>query len=185
MNNRLKILSNLDFYEVGKDETGTYPLQYIIENLSTEEEINLTYSKIYPNFGKLCFDKFGSHIIEKVLKKTKYELINSLFQEKVKNHFLEYSLDANGIKVLKIFAVVLFNNKNEKEFESLLNVNLDYLINNQFGNYLIQCIIDNWSIEYSWKIANYFKGKYIILITQKFSSNVIEKLIFKLENVKF
>ena len=58
-------------------------------------------------------------------------------------------------------------------FENILN-NVDKLINDEYGNFIIQLIIKINNINYNNKIYNYIKDKIVFLSSQKFSSKVIE-----------
>ncbi len=54
--------------------------------------------------------------------------------------------------------------------------NLDKLINDEFGNFVIQQIISMKSEEYNEKIFNYLRNHLITLSKLKYSSNVIDKV---------
>ena len=55
------------------------------------------------------------------------------------------------------------------------------LIQNPFGNYALQTVIDNWELEDIKELIYTFKDKCVILSIQKYSSNVIERCIEKSE----
>lgn len=54
--------------------------------------------------------------------------------------------------------------------------NLDKLINDEYGNFVIQQIISIKSEEYNEKIFNYLKTHLVTLSKLKYSSNVIDKV---------
>lgn len=53
------------------------------------------------------------------------------------------------------------------------------IISNQFGNYALQYVLENGPIEYAYKALECIQGSLIRFCTQKYSSNVLEKLILK------
>lgn len=174
---RIKLLKEVDFLKIGTDETGTYPLQFILETINSEDERIIAVDKIIPLFFELSYDKFGSHIVEKTLSKCKYSVIKEKLEVLIYDDVLKLACDANGIKILKFYAQTVYTNTDYNRLEKMVFENIGVLINSQYGNYLLQCIIENWDIKYSWKIINKYKTKLLQLVTQKYSSNVIEKLI--------
>ena len=60
------------------------------------------------------------------------------------------------------------------------------LIVHQYGNYVIQVIVENWDDNELEDIIKLYKDKYIYLSKQKYSSNVMERIIEKnKENLEF
>ena len=53
------------------------------------------------------------------------------------------------------------------------------LIVHQYGNYVIQVIMENWEDRELEDIINLYKNKYVYLSNQKFSSNAMERIIEK------
>ena len=109
---KLRMLMNIDFKMIGCNETGTYPLQYIIETASNQAEKSLILDKINEIFFDLSFNKFGCHIVEKSLLNSNEEILFKKF-DLVMDNFLLFACDANGIKILKIFAINIVNRNEE------------------------------------------------------------------------
>jgi len=77
--------------------------------------------------------------------------------------------------VLKKF---INGNKNEelrKFFLDTITKNALEIVQNPFGNYVIQHILDEWGPEIAKNIINVIINNMISLSMQKFSSNVVEK----------
>lgn len=51
------------------------------------------------------------------------------------------------------------------------------MVRDQFGNYVIQYVIDLKNFEINGKIVDRLEGSILELSNEKFSSNVIEKVI--------
>ena len=62
----------------------------------------------------------------------------------------------------------------KKIYENTMN-----LIVHQYGNYVIQVIMENWDDNELEDIVNLCKDKYVYLSNQKFSSNAVERIIEK------
>ena len=56
---------------------------------------------------------------------------------------------------------------------------LETLINDEFGNFIIQHVINLSESEYNEKIFYYVKDNFLRLSKQKYSSNVIDKCILQ------
>lgn len=178
---KLYFLSMIDILSISKDETGNYPLQFIVDSFETDEEKEFFLEKYFPCFKELSFDKNGNHIIDKSLSKVKLYLLNR-FSNIILDNFIEFSSDVYAIKIIKIFILRVPNNSDFfMRLEEIIFKNLSYCIINEYGNYLIQTIIENWNKKYSIRIINSFKGNIINLTINKYSSNVYEKLIHKLD----
>lgn len=169
---------------ISTHDTGTYPLQSIVENSKKEEEKELILKKYYPHFKELAMNKNGNHIIEKSLANLSLEK-SLIFFEIIAENFMTFACDQYGIKIIKLFCNgVQKKSKYFEIFQEKLFSNLLSLINHEFGNYLIQSAIESWKIFFSWKIVEIFDKKLLSLSVNKYSSNVFEKLISKLEDVR-
>lgn len=179
----MKFIGCIDFLLISTNETGTYPLQSIVETAATPEERSLIISKYSPHFKEISLSKYGNHIIEKSLLSIDFEQALIFFDVIISN-FMVFACDQYGVKITKIYANgVISYSTYLQEFEVVLFQNLKLLINHEFGNYLIQLVIDNWGIHYCSKIVGEFHKCLVSLSINKYSSNVLEKLIEKLENV--
>lgn len=187
----MKLINNLDIKYISFNETGTYPLQSIIENMNTNEEKHILLERYTPFFKDLSLNKNGNHIIEKSLNNLTYEYM-FIFYDIIIDNYVSFANNQYGIKIIKLYAKQVGYNqsslemkKNFELFEIELFKNIEDLINHEFGNYLIQTVIIEWKILYSWKIVDFYENRLLELSMNKYSSNVLEKLIFKLEDVRY
>lgn len=86
-------------------------------------------------------------------------------------------MDSNGICVLKKFVKGNENIELRKLFLSGILANALEVIQNPFGNYIIQYIFDEWGMDYCRDVYNIVMQNLLSLSMQKFSSNVVEKCI--------
>ena len=175
------ISNNLDNLSINK--ISTYPIQCIIEKLNYEEEQEIIFNGIINHLMKLSIDVYGTHVLEKILSSFNYEKYLIHISNFILENFVFLVNNSNGLCVVKKEILLEYKNKNDKfkQLKQLLIDNSIILIQNPFGNYALQIAIDNWDINDLKEIFSTFKGKYVVLSIQKYSSNVIERCIEKTE----
>ena len=147
------------------------------ENFETEELNTIIHNLIEKHLFPLCFDKNGNHVFQKIIR---------LFP-KTKNDFIYNQLNQSAIEICKLKqgATILqtaLKYANESQKSSLLHTILDdisTLINDEYGNYIIQFIFDLKEKEYNEIIFTYITKNTLSLSKKKFSSNVIDKSIIQ------
>jgi hypothetical protein len=174
-----KISPILDILSLNK--ISTYPIQCIIENLNSDEEILIVINSLKKSLIKLSFDVYGAHVIEKLVT----HFYNKSYLENILNfisdNFLYLSCNSNGLCIIKKIILIEYKFKGERfnKIKNILNQNALDLIQNPYGNYALQTVIDNWSLNDIKNIYCNFYDKCLIFSIQKVSSNVIEKCIQK------
>jgi hypothetical protein len=176
-----KISNNLDNLSINK--ISTYPIQCIIENLNYEEEQKIIFNGIINHLMKLSIDVYGTHVLEKILSSFNYDKYLIHISNFILENFVFLVNNSNGLCIVKKEILLEYKNKNDnfKELKQLIIENSLILIQNPFGNYALQMAIDNWEINDLQEIFSTFKGRYVFLSIQKYSSNVIERCIEKSE----
>ena len=187
LNNEDKIIylknisNNLNNLSINK--ISTYPIQCIIEKLNNEKEQEIIFNGIINNLMKLCIDVYGTHVIEKIFSSFNYEKYLIYISNFILENFVFLVNNSNGLCIVKKEILLEYKNKNDnfKKLKKLIIENSIILIQNPFGNYALQMAIDNWEINDLQEIFSTFKGRYVFLSIQKYSSNVIERCIEKSE----
>ena len=180
----LTIIQN-DLSMLAIDITATYPIQGIIEQLGSNAEKNIIYLGIKDNINIFCYNVYGTHVLEKMLSYFEDKFIQEII-DFVYNNFIDLAYHINGICIVK--KLILMTHKKElheklkkKIYENTLN-----LIVHQYGNYVIQVIMENWEDNELKDIVDLCKDKYVYLSNQKFSSNAVERIIEKSkENLEY
>lgn len=166
------------------DTIGSYPLQHIIENLNTKEEVMIILSSVKSNLIDLCLNSLGCHVIEKILIKAKMIVPLNLFYLQILDNFKILAFNPHGIIIIKYMATYVSDKTMCEKLSKLILENICHLVNHDYGNYILLCTIENWNINYCIKIANLFLQLDLFkLSSQKFSSNLIEKLIDRIGKV--
>ena len=146
------------------DEFGTHPIQNLFELASTEEEFELLM-KSFTDYNRILMSSLnqnGSFVIQKLIVHIP-ENIRMDFNLKFVTFVCILARDMYGVCTVKKFIAYT---KNELILKQVLNLIMNNFINisgNQYGNYLIQCLLEQW-----W---NTEEGEYLKkLIVSKFQT---------------
>ena len=112
-------------------------MQSIIEQINTENEKNIILKPIKENLIELCFDTFGSHVIEKIIDSFEENSISSIYNV-VLNNFLALANCNNGLCISKKIISRCSSAETFSYLSNLIIKNAIYLIQNPYGNYTIQ-----------------------------------------------
>ena len=170
-------LIQIDFYQICINSFGTRVIQKLIDYLNLEILLKTFMNIIKNNIRKIIIDINGSHIILKLINLNN-TFVNQIILKEISDNILPISMHKHGCCVLqKCFEKI--NNEERKPLINNLLKNCKELISDKCGNYIIQFII-------SFNDENIMKFINDILITdienfskQKFSSNVVEKILEK------
>ena len=144
---RIVILKEISFTLADDclDEYGTHSIQTLIENSSSEEEYKLILSSFNDcsKISKASKNSNGFFVIQKILnhipEKDRMEF-NFLFLQL----FYELSLDIYGISTVKAFTLYTKSKEIMNEIWNLTYTNFLSIAKNQYGNYLIQSMLEHW-----------------------------------------
>ena len=174
------ILENIKetFIQICKSNGGTHVIQTIIEYITSEKEKEMILNYIENYEINLSINQNGTHVIQKILNK-----INENERKKLtltflnENNILILSMDPKGVCVIRQLIKTIIDN----EYKNLL---IDGFFNNckkiaesPFGNYAIQLIFEQWGLNNCSKIVNFCIENAFSFCIQKYSSNIIDKLI--------
>ena len=179
---RIEFLKGMEksLVKLSSDSIGTYPIQTVIENLNSKIEKMIIISSIKDRFKDLIYDPFGCHVLEKILVCFEDEFTIFIYSYIIEN-FLDLANNNNGICIIK--KILTFTNKKKlhEKLKNIIKENALYLIQQLYGNFVIQVIVECWT-DYK-EIINIFKGQFFNLSREKYASNVIERCIEKDEEI--
>lgn len=170
----LNISAELPSLSVNK--ISTYPIQCIIESLTTLEEQSIVVNALKNDVMRLSLDLYGTHVIERILGGFEYEIVHPISTFICQN-FLFLANNPNGLCVVKKEIIVENGKNNFYNLKREIINNTLVLIQNPYGNYALQTAFGAWDLRDSEDIMQRFYGKCIMLSLQKYSSNVIEKCL--------
>ena len=179
---RIEYLTTIqnDLCTLAIDSTATYPIQGILEQLGSKNEKKIIYMGLKNCINSFCYNIYGTHVLEKILSYFEDEFIQEII-EFVYNNFINLSYHINGICVVKKLLLMTHKKELHQKLKKIVFDNAVNLIVHPYGNYVIQVIVENWDDNELVDILGKYKGKYVNLSLQKYSSNVLERIIEKNE----
>ena len=160
-NQRIKILYELmdSIGEICCDKYGTYPIQTLIDFSSCEKEYELLLHS-FNDYNRLLYaslDPIGSYTIQKII-----EHIPEKFRNQFNFNFISMicfiAIKKYGLINAKKFISCTKNEENINQIINLICNNFMTIAMNNYGNYLIQHILEKWNniVEYSNHICHLF-----------------------------
>jgi hypothetical protein len=162
-------------YDISVNSYGTRALQKILEYLTTpsQDDIDIILNFTKDNVLNLIRDINGNHVIQSILETIPNKEKLSSFYKELNSVLIDVAKIKQGGCV---FPKVL-NNIIESDLTMIANTvidNISTLINDEYGNFIIQRIIKLNIPIYNDKIYEYINDKILKLSSMKYSSNVIE-----------
>jgi len=169
-------------YEISIHIYGTRFFQKTLEKLENNynkietDELNQVIKNLINNYlYKLCIDKNGNHVYQKIIKIFPKGKNDFLF-DKLYDIALEISLLEQGVTILQTAFEYSSKEQRDKICNKIID-NIKILINDQYGNYSIQKIFSLNDEKLDERIYKYITENLFELSKLKFSSNVIDKFI--------
>jgi hypothetical protein len=181
---RIEFLTSIQssLIKLSMDNIGTYPIQSIIEQVGSKVEKKLITNSLQPATEELCYNTYGTRVLEKVMTCFEEEF-SSFIYDYVSNNFLHLSTNVNGICLIKRALTLTHKKELHESMKKLSFENAVDLIQHVYGNYVIQVIVENWENCEINDLVLILSNKFVYFSMQKYSSNVVERLIEKSENV--
>eukprot|EP00468_Gymnochlora_sp_CCMP2014_P009114 CAMPEP_0167762498 /NCGR_PEP_ID=MMETSP0110_2-20121227/12804_1 /TAXON_ID=629695 /ORGANISM="Gymnochlora sp., Strain CCMP2014" /LENGTH=1142 /DNA_ID=CAMNT_0007649385 /DNA_START=1 /DNA_END=3429 /DNA_ORIENTATION=+ len=191
-----KIASHIP--DISCDRQGTRAVQKIVASTTTKKQRGMFMNAICreTDLLRLMRDPNGSHVIHAVLDKFPLSILSPIFKLAYKTSY-KLAVHQHGLCVLKK-CMTLAKPKDFMDLSKKVLVKVLNLVNDQYGNYLIQHIIDRSIINRQNNVDQggdrkgasreitgdaitllhqRLTGHYCRLSKQKFSSNVVEKCL--------
>ena len=171
-------LTQQSFFQICISAHGTRVIQKLVDKVSSSPILlnKFIYNICSENLKEIIKTPYGNHIIQKYLSTVhNQEYTNFIFQI-VKENFLEITNSKHGVCVVQ----KCISEGDEIQRPKILNLvlkNLEKIINDQFGNYVIQYILITNDLEFNEinDIIDKISENIIEYCKKKFSANVIEK----------
>ncbi|CDW73022.1 rna-binding protein [Stylonychia lemnae] len=182
-----KIEDNL--VRIALDKHGTRALQNMLNQICpfTNERSARLINGIRDYALELIVNIHGNHVIQICLDNIKSEELKLPIYECVLNNCSYIATNQHGCCVVQKllssskFAIQVIINDKFTQFQKELVLRsleqLQYLINDQYGNYVVQQVLKFNDEEINLKIANFICSKIQYYCSQKISSNVVENAI--------
>ena len=164
----LKELTDLDGYlgDLFTDKNGNHVIQQII-NVLDIDDLTTIFDAILKNISNIIDDKYGSRIIQAFLNKCKKEdKKDKKDKENKEDKEHQEGEEDKEDQALKII------NKIFEKYKDKLN----YLCKNQYSNYILQYILENYK-NYIENINKSLLGNIYKFSLDKYASNIVEKVL--------
>ncbi|CAN9256967.1 unnamed protein product [Alternaria alternata] len=161
--------------QIAFNQHGTRALQKMIEFISTDEQTQMIIRALSGQVVDLIQDLNGNHVIQKCLNHLKSVEAQFIF-DAVGENCITVGTHRHGCCVLQrcIDHAVGFQ---KVDLIRKITAHSFHLVQDPFGNYVVQYILDLNDAAFTTPMCQGFQGKICELSKQKFSSNVIEKCI--------
>jgi hypothetical protein len=167
--------ASTDMVRIALNQHGTRALQKMIEFVSTPTHVSLIIGALHDRVVDLIQDLNGNHVIQKCLNKLSAADAEFIFTA-VGNHCIDVGTHRHGCCVLQ--RCIDHATGNQKIWLiAKITENAAQLVEDPFGNYVVQYIIDLNEPTFTEPLVHQFQGHIIRLSKHKFSSNVMEKCL--------
>ncbi|KAG6026556.1 hypothetical protein E4U40_001989 [Claviceps sp. LM458 group G5] len=164
-----------DMVRIALNQHGTRALQKMIEYISTPQQVHLIIEALRFRVVELIQDLNGNHVIQKCLNKLTSLDAQFIF-DAVGNHCIEVGTHRHGCCVLQR-CIDHASGDQKPWLISRITQHARILVQDPFGNYVVQYIIDLNEPSFTEPMVATFRGCISQLSRHKFSSNVIEKCL--------
>ncbi|KAK7331707.1 hypothetical protein VNO80_28444 [Phaseolus coccineus] len=154
---------------------GTRVVQKLIETLKTRQQISLVVSALQPGFLALIKDLNGNHVVQHCLQCLSTEDNKFIFVAAAK-YCVDIATHQHGCCVLQR-CIGHSSGELRENLVAEISTNALLLAQDQYGNYVVQFILDLRIPSATATLSLLFEGKYVHLSMQKFSSHVVEKCL--------
>lgn len=161
--------------QIALNQHGTRALQKMIEFISTPEQTNMIIEAMRFDVVQLIQDLNGNHVIQKCLNHLSSTDAQFIF-DAVGARCVEVGTHRHGCCVLQR-CVDHASGLQKGNLVRQISEHAFNLVQDPFGNYVVQYILDIAEPTFTEPICQVFLGNIVLLSKQKFSSNVIEKCI--------
>ncbi|KAJ2612768.1 hypothetical protein H4S08_002558 [Coemansia sp. RSA 1365] len=164
-----------DLITVSLNMHGTRVVQKMIESLSNQEQIDTVISALRGCVVMLIRDLNGNHVVQKCLSRLS-DVNNQFIYDSVADSCTDVATHRHGCCVFQRCIDHATPVQKVQLVEVVIAQALS-LVQDPFGNYVVQYVLDLHISEYSEPLITKFVGHICALSLQKFSSNVMEKCI--------
>ena len=174
---RLILVANLSNHmpQVACHKQGSFSIQAMMDTLSTAEQIKYLVDALNRDIKKIILNHSGHYVILRFLQRYDYPY-SKFIHKALMQHTLDLATDHYGLRVMKASVDAGPIQEMSAVFASIVK-HANTLVENQYGNYIIQHLLDLGPKDVTDTIKEKMHGKFVRYSKQKFSSNVVEKCL--------
>jgi len=164
---------------IAKDKRGTHALQTLIGTLTTLEEQDILMRAINRHVIELSMDNSGTHVVKKILLCFMPPFVEHVFVA-VLGRLVDVVNSQHGLCVVKdLISKYKSPGRHQDLIVCKMSDHVLDMVQDPYGNYAIQHAMEVWGVPTCIRILQRLEGQVVQLSIQKFSSNVIEKVLLK------
>merc|ERR1719242_2875263 len=174
---RLELLENLKpkMSMVACHKQGSFSIQAMMDTLSTKEHIQCLIEALNGDVKRVILNHSGHYVILRFLQRFDWPSAQFIHQP-LQTNTLDLATDHYGLRVMK--AAVDAGPAQDMRLGFMAVVkHANTLVENQYGNYIVQHLLDLAPQDVTDLIKEKMHGKFVRYSKQKFSSNVVEKCL--------
>ena len=161
--------------DVALNQHGTRALQKMIEHVHTDDQVDMIIAALTGRVVDLVKDLNGNHVIQKCLTRLGAERCQFIY-DAVARSCIAVGTHRHGCCVLQR-CIDHAEGFQRAQLIARITKSAFELVQDPFGNYVVQYILDLNEPNFTRPLCESFSGKIPDLSKQKFSSNVIEKCL--------
>jgi len=156
---------------------GTRSVQKVLEVCKLRNQIAIIQQAIHPRVVDLCLDANGNHVIQKAVQSLSAKDKNFIYTA-VMTNCKRIACHKHGCCVLQR-CLDSASGEQQRALVGTIIFHALELMQDPYGNYVVQYVLDHGRQTEAWAVAQKCIGSVVLLSTQKFSSNVMEKCMEK------
>lgn len=166
-----------DLVGVSMNMHGTRAVQKIIDYVDTKNEVDSIRAAFKPNIVVLIQDPNSNHVIQRCLHKLSFQDKQFIYDAVTEgDNLVKIATHRHGCCVLQRCIDHASTSQKLQVVNDVIK-HVFTLVQDPFGNYVVQYVLDLNIQNVPKRIAENLKGCFVNLSTQKFSSNVVEKIM--------
>jgi pumilio RNA-binding family len=162
--------------DLSKHIYGCRVIQKFIQVLDLDSQKEII-TEVESEVMTCIFDLYGNHVVQKLIEKVPYNEL-SVLQTYVATNCRELCMHIYGCRVIQRILEHCSKEHTDLVYDHIVGDHVAELSKDQFGNYVIQLILEKWIRKEDRKaIWLSLLGDARVLSVHKYTSNVVEKCI--------
>ena len=154
---------------------GSFSVQALVDTLHTPAQVYTLVESMKADIMRIITHASGHFVILRMLQRFPYNS-TKFIDDAITNNVGVVATDHHGLRVFKAVLCVRRPAELTRLFKQVARMTMK-LVENQYGNYSLQAVLDVAPPGVRTNIKVKMEGKYMRLSKQKFSSNVVEKCL--------
>jgi len=166
---------------VAMDQYGCRVLQKAIPTLN-DELLRIVIDAIAPKTYALAVHNFGCHVLQRAIERGTGQVVRVLLSNAIRGRrryrLVELARNSFGCRIIQRMLEKAFPVDRVTIIQAIMGTPRDLLMlcMDEFGNYVVQHIVDHFQAEHSMAVMDVLDKRLLKMAKNKFCSNVLEVL---------